>query len=505
MRSCSKIWSYKKIAWKSPIFSLFSIQQEITMADCPVCLEPLAAITVRCSNNHVIHLHCFKKLAKKECILRCDSVIFTLTCEATIDIIEKVAELLPGDFKAEATKQFLNAAAAGNLEALKQAVAAGADVHATLDDGKNAIVLLATRCGNDDKAVAIGEYLLEHKVDMNQRFSLQNNTPLLFAAYKGKYKLFKFLRKNGANPTIKNDNGDTILHLLHFLGNRVTDDDIKYCLRAGLLIDEPQEEGETPLHKAVMRGNVHVARLLLDNGASVDAQCNRFWTSLHVAARKGDTAMAELLLERGANINAKKSDGYTALHLAALNGHSDTAKLLLERGADTSLKNKEGKTPLDLAKSQDHQQIVEWIKAQESPEEASTQEFFAAIEGNNPFKVIEMITAGFDINARKSDGTTPLIRAIECGNRLIAELLLEKKADINAQNEDGNSALHTAILNCNLMMLAELLSKGAEVNVKNKHGKTPLDLAVINKNLAAVEMLKSHGAKQSKKNWWFIR
>ena len=70
---------------------------------------------------------------------------------------------------------------------------------------------------------------------------------------------------------------------------------------------------------------------------------------LHHAAGNGLTDIARILLEQGASVDAKAEHNVTPLHSAAFHGHTDTTRLLLERGADPSHPRTNDKTPLDDA------------------------------------------------------------------------------------------------------------------------------------------------------------
>ena len=77
-------------------------------------------------------------------------------------------------------------------------------------------------------------------------------------------------------------------------------------------------------------------------------------TPLHYAVVGGDLYVATSLIECGANLDYQDYFGWTALHLAAYFGHVDVAELLLDEGADpytTADFFFNRKTPRDVAKS----------------------------------------------------------------------------------------------------------------------------------------------------------
>ncbi|KAH8123078.1 ankyrin repeat-containing domain protein [Trichoderma asperelloides] len=72
-----------------------------------------------------------------------------------------------------------------------------------------------------------------------------------------------------------------------------------------------------PLHWAILQENDRVTKLLLENGACVDAYGYMSQTPLWLAAWKGSESIVQLLLEGGADIEAKDSEGQTPLSKAA--------------------------------------------------------------------------------------------------------------------------------------------------------------------------------------------
>ena len=60
------------------------------------------------------------------------------------------------------------------------------------------------------------------------------------------------------------------------------------------------QEARTPLHKAVCGGHIDIVRLLVENGAEVNARDGNDETPLHKAAERGYIEVVRLLVENGA-------------------------------------------------------------------------------------------------------------------------------------------------------------------------------------------------------------
>ncbi|WP_078290960.1 ankyrin repeat domain-containing protein [Mycobacterium sp. D16R24] len=81
---------------------------------------------------------------------------------------------------------------------------------------------------------------------------------------------------------------------------------------AGVDINLPGPEDMTPLHIAAERGNIEIAKELLDAGANVDPinvwGNTPLWMSIRKRRNCPDGSMIKLLLDRGANPNTSESD-----------------------------------------------------------------------------------------------------------------------------------------------------------------------------------------------------
>src|SRR5574342_1286467 len=87
---------------------------------------------------------------------------------------------------------------------------------------------------------------------------------------------------------------------------------------------------ESPVADAAQRNDVAAVRLLLRQGADVNAAQGDGMTALHWAAQGGDVALLRVLLYAGANREATtRLGGYTPLHLASQEGADDAVRVLL--------------------------------------------------------------------------------------------------------------------------------------------------------------------------------
>ncbi len=113
-------------------------------------------------------------------------------------------------------------------------------------------------------------------------------------------------------------------------------------------------KGETPLHRAAIRGlSVMTEQMLRLSGVDPDEVDNAGWTPLHEACNHGRLAVVKVLLRHGADVNRFGGVGdqrETPLHDAAKGGHLKVVKYLVRKGANLSAKKHNGRTPLDEAK-----------------------------------------------------------------------------------------------------------------------------------------------------------
>lgn len=101
------------------------------------------------------------------------------------------------------------------------------------------------------------------------------------------------------------------------------------------------------------------------------------------------------------------------------------------------------------------------------------------------YRVVPLLRAGARVNARDSDGQTPLHHVsstfeygappIRYAKRRIRELLLKEGANPNIQDNCGNTAGHIAAHNGGGGIINLYRQHGLDISIKNKEGKTVMD------------------------------
>ena len=200
----------------------------------------------------------------------------------------------------------VDAARAGNLEAAKQHLVAGAD--------------------------------------MNFR-NQQGFTPLHVAAQKGHNKVAELLIAKGANVNTSGRLiGTTPLDSAALLGHKEM---VELLIDSGADINPQIITGETPLQRAEQRGHSAIAEILRKHGGKAGE------VTLQLAILKGQKDVAKSLITGGADVNAKGLLGRTPLDWAIIGGKNELANLLRKHGAKTGEELKSAELVSEAAETSD--------------------------------------------------------------------------------------------------------------------------------------------------------
>ncbi|NXI22500.1 NFKB1 factor, partial [Sterrhoptilus dennistouni] len=234
--------------------------------------------------------------------------------------------------------------------------------------------------------------LLEVMPDLNYSdiINMRNDlyqTPLHLAVITKQAKVVEDLLKAGADVSLLDRHGNSVLHLAATEG----DDKILSLLlkheKVSPMVNLPNGEGLSAIHMVVMANSMSCLKQLIAARANINAQEQKSGrTALHLAVEQENIPLAGcLLLEGDADVDSTTYDGTTPLHIAAGRGSTKLAAVLKAAGMEIDLcwrlffhsdnSNDEdddegivpGTTPLDMAANCEVYDILNG-KPYESPE-----------------------------------------------------------------------------------------------------------------------------------------
>lgn len=336
----------------------------------------------------------------------------------------------------------------GSLSIVKKLVEAGCDVNKQFSSSN---YRCATSCAASYGHGDIVQFLLEKGVDeQSQEQALQA------AARLGEEEMVKILL--AASPSLSRNQA--------FLKAAAHGQDEVIELLSHDSLD--RDILDSALYQASDGEHEDTLSLLLNLGASPDAEGAEYGNALIAAAYDGSQGIVQILLDHGAEVNFHGGDYGDAVQAAAISGASGIIDILLERGALVNADKPLGKfgSALQAAAFAGNQSIVQTLLEHKA-----------------------------DVNSRDKTGGSPLLAAAEKGEADIVELLIGAGADVTIR---GGLLENTPLIftagNLAVRYSKLLLDKGASVLETNKNGKTALIAAAEAKSLDTMRVLIERGA-----------
>lgn len=383
--------------------------------------------------------------------------------------------------------------------------------------GNTALIKAAQR----DHADVIQTLVTQAKgLDINFK-TKDGESALWFISESEDIETLKLLRKHGAMINTTNNIGQSVLGTTALHKEREV---LEYLIANGADINHMDNGGYTPLMGQIPAlGGKHGETIFkflekfLTFKPKLDLQQIKpngaGYSALHLTARLGFVDFAKLLLDNGATIDLKSLDtGGTPLHLAAGANQIDMAKLLIKRKANIEIVDKGGSTPLMIAVMQAHADMVEELVDAgaviniKSPVNVLVTPLVNAASNPDPSKhknnltIIKYLLANKDnIDFQAANGNTALMAAVQQSNSSQgydrANLLINKGAKLDMLNNKGETALMLAAGAGNEKLVELLMEKGADAKKKNGAGETVMSYANRAGNKDSVKLLESMGVK----------
>lgn len=180
---------------------------------------------------------------------------------------------------------------------------------------------------------------------------------------------------------------------------------IQRLLKSNVDLEQRNAKGETPLMSAVYLERNAIAKLLIEAGASVNAQDKVLNSPFLYAGAEGNLEIVQLSLKHGADFTIFNRYNGSALIPAAEKGHLEVVKVLVNYP----------NYPIN------HVNRLGWTALMEAIVLSNGGAVHIAI-------VDELIKGGVDVNIPDADGVTPLQHAINRKYTAIVNLLKQAGA-----------------------------------------------------------------------------
>lgn len=156
-------------------------------------------------------------------------------------------------------------------------------------------------------------------------------------------------------------------------------------------------------------------------------------------------------------------DNRQGLHIAAYIGSTKSAEVLLSAGAEVDAKDTQGFTPIQIAIFQHQLPMLKLLLDHKS-----------------------------DIQQKDKQGNSLLHRAVDANAFAEAKYLIEKGLDVDIKNSFDTTPIQSAIQQSNSDLVKLLLENKADIQQVNKYGNSLLHLAVEANNLYIAKLLINH-------------
>jgi ankyrin repeat protein len=273
-------------------------------------------------------------------------------------------------------------------------------------------------------------------------------------------------------------------------------------------------DGITPLHLAIMRKYVDLARVMISKGANINTRPagarggggSPFLLAVSLGTYSEDEILA-LFPTTGPrpDVSVVDAHGRTALVWSIVNHYERVAIWLLDLGANVNARDDQGMTPLQHSVYRGTVAITRDLVRRRAQIDVTDENgatplmqalfFFRQSPTTDYLDTARvLIEGGADLNAKSQGGHTPLMFAAAVNQDRLVEAMIQRGANVNAENEAGQTALMVAAAHGYVRVVNVLLARGASVTSRTKDGKTALAIAKEGGHKDIEQILRRKGA-----------
>lgn len=172
-------------------------------------------------------------------------------------------------------------------------------------------------------------------------------------------KVRDFIEAGVDVKNIKDDIGNTLLHVATSGCANGVKEMVGELIGAGIKVDEGNKAKQTPLHKAAWSGCTKAVEALIEeHNAVVDAEAMFGFSPAHEAARKGHIEVLRILGQASADLSAQDKAGNSPAHWLVWNRHKEGIQVLKLFEASLNIINDYGDSPFSIAFNRQDEEMI---------------------------------------------------------------------------------------------------------------------------------------------------
>ncbi len=382
---------------------------------------------------------------------------------------------------ADAASLLISVTEYGQRKAVSILLGMGASVNTTDESGNTALIIAAKKCD-----ALITKYLLEKGAHVDFQ-NLEGKTALMISAEVGSRHVAEVLLRCKASVELKDKHGNTVASLVLKHG---------YSQLAGLLFQHTYMDDIKDVigyeHHRLMKMEQGVISQLIHSELDLvflSPICDGMPYVDYVVDR-GDVGMARFILEQGLSPNVINRDGCTPLFKACLRDDIQTVSLLLEHRAEIDVRAYDGSTPISICDEKGHSNILKLLVKHSKETNLISAAMFGSVS-----IIKDLLEQGANVNQTFEKKQTALHEASFHGQVDCMKLLREKGAKSHVLDLWGNAPIYMAVQSGSFKTLKTITQWDLSLtNAQNMNGWTSLHMAIREnpKSKSVIKLKQAH-------------